>query len=375
MLRFFVSQTIQDIPQQDWERLFGREIIEGWGYHKTIEEARLKGFSLYYLIAKRSDTLTAVFPFFITDFSFATIIQGPLQKLIIKVQRMIPRFLRVKILFVGLPTAEEFYMGIAEEESLEEVLAGALKELHDFARREKAGLILFYNLKELTGRNAILIRHLEERGFSRMENFPNTLLPIRAHSLDEYLEGLSKNTRKDLRRKLRKASSRAPLRTELVEDITPIKDAVYALYAQNFDDSDIHFELLSPDFFVNICRTMPGVAKFFITREQDTVVAFNLCLVKGDTCIDKFIGFDRSRARTHHLYYVTFCHNLAWCIENGIRFYQLGITDYHPKLRLGAELVPLYIYIKLLNPFFNLFAKSVVRLLEPKRFDPTLKGL
>lgn len=120
---------------------------------------------------------------------------------------------------------------------------------------------------------------------------------------------------------------------------------------------------------------MPTIAKVFLTRDKDKIVAFNLCLVKGDTCIDKFIGFDSDVYRAYHLYYTTFCHNIDWCIKNGIRYYQMGITDYAPKLRLGAQLIPLFIYLRCANPILNLFTRLIARLIQPKNFDPTLKKL
>jgi hypothetical protein len=97
--------------------------------------------------------------------------------------------------------------------------------------------------------------------------------------------------------------------------------------------------------------------------------------IKGETAIDKFIGFDKELSHKYHLYYVTFVNNIEYCIKNGLRFYQMGITDYKPKIRLGAKLVPLYIYVKLLNPFLNIFSKIIARFVEPARFDPGLKDL
>ena len=120
---------------------------------------------------------------------------------------------------------------------------------------------------------------------------------------------------------------------------------------------------------------MPGVAKFFITYADDKIVAFNLCLVKGDYFIDKIIGMDSSVSHKYNLYYTTFCHNIDWCIKNKIRYYIMGITDYHPKIRLGSKLIPLYIYLKMFNPLLNLFAHPIIRVIEPKNFDPTLKAL
>ena len=208
-----------------------------------------------------------------------------------------------------------------------------------------------------------------------MENFPNTILEIKAKNLEDFIQNLGSSTRKDLRRKLRKTASLVTLKTEVLTDIFAIQNEVYRLYTCNFEESDVHFETLTPEFFHNIQINMPESTRFFITRAGEKIVAFNLCLLKGNTLIDKVIGMDKKISRMYSLYYTTFCENIDWCIKNGIRYYVLGITDYHPKLRLGAKLMPLYIYVKLFNPLLKLFSRPLVRFIQPKNFDPTLKNL
>ncbi len=371
-LTFSITDTIDNIPKSDWDRLFGKDCIEGWGFHKTLEESKIKEFSFGYALIKRNNTLCAIIPFFINDFSFATIIQEPLQKFILFVQRFWNRFLRAKIIFVGNPLTEKLRIGISADEKINEVMKEAVNGLSSFSAKTGASAMLFYNLTE--GQKDIASA-LKQNGLLCMENFPNTVLEIKAKSLEDFIQNLGSSTRKDLRRKLRKTASFATLKTEVLTDINIIQNELYKLYACNFEESDVHFETLTSEFFRNIQKNMPESARFFITRAGEKIVAFNLCLVKGNTLIDKVIGMDKNVSRIYSLYYTTFCENIDWCIKNGIRYYCLGITDYHPKLRLGAKLMPLYIYVKLLNPLLKLFSRPLVRFIQPKNFDPTLKNL
>jgi predicted N-acyltransferase len=371
-LNYSITDTINDIPKDDWDRLFGKDTIEGWGFHKTIEESGMQEFSYAYLLVHRNLALVAIIPFFINDFSFTTIIQGPLQKLILSIQKVYRRFLRSKIIFVGNPLAEKLYIGVSVEEDLREIVTGALKKIHCVAKDEGIAALIFYNL---TVKDKLLAECLKINGLSGMENFPNTILEIREKSLEEFINSRGHSTRKDLRRKLRKANSLALLRTEVLDDISGLKDGISRLYFENFQDSEVHFEILNPEFFLNISKYMPGVAKFFVTYADDKIVAFNLCLVSADFFIDKVIGMDSKVSHVYNLYYTTFCHNIDWCIKNKVRYYVIGITDYHPKIRLGAKLVPLYIYLKVFNPLLRLFLRPLVGFIEPKNFDPVLKNL
>ncbi|MCX5707312.1 MAG: GNAT family N-acetyltransferase, partial [Candidatus Omnitrophica bacterium] len=111
------------------------------------------------------------------------------------------------------------------------------------------------------------------------------------------------------------------------------------------------------------------------TYDKGKIIAFNLCLLKNRVFIDKFIGFDYTVAHKYHLYYTTFCHNIEWCIKHGFSVYQPGFSDYHPKIRLGAKLIPLDIYAKAYNPLLNSIIRLIKPLIEPKNIDSTLKEI
>ena len=365
-LSFFITTTIKDIQKSDWDRLFEKNTVEGYGYHKTIEQAGLQEFRIGYLLAKRGQKIVGIIPFFIMDFSLESLMNGFLNKLFF----IFKPFLRMKMMFLGSPTTEEFYFGISKDENLTVFFDSAFETLRKLSKKDKINSIVFNNISD---KNTPLTEYLKKRDFIRMETLPTTLIDIEADSLEAYIKKLSKNTRKDLKRKLNKSSQAAELITKVYDNIDAICARVYELYLNNFTGSDIHFEKLTFDFFKNICQNMPGAAKFFITFDQDKIVAFNLCLVENNLCIDKFIGFDSQTAHKYSLYFTTFCHNIDWCIKNGINYYQPGTTDYYPKMRLGAKLIPLYIYAKSFNPIVNLVVKLISPLIEPKNLDPSWK--
>jgi predicted N-acyltransferase len=367
-LSFSVVNSLKEIPADKWDKLFGENNPESYGYQKTLEEADIREFSFNYLLAKRGDSLTAIIPLFIMDFSLDTLVGPPLQKLAAKFKRLFT----FRVLFAGSPTTEEFYLGFSPQEDAKMLLDEALRNLSLFCRQNKIQALVFHNLSE---KNKPLAEYLLSKGFFAMETLPTTLLEIKTSSLEDYMSCLSHNMRKDLRKKLRKSSESIRLRTEMRDDIDDVAEEVYKLYLNNFNNGDVRFETLTPAFFRNICRNLPGKAKFFLTYNEDKMVAFNLCLTQGDLFIDKFIGFDPAVARDYHLYFTTFCHNLDWCIKNRIRFYQPGTTDYGPKVRLGAKLIPLYVYTKALNPLLHTCLKLLAPLIQPKNIDPTLKKL
>lgn len=366
-LIFSTTSSIKDIPKQTWDSLFG-DIIEDYGYHKTLKDAGMKEFSIGYLLGKRDEKIVAILPFFIMNFSFDMVIGGPFHRIAHKLRR----FLQVKIIFIGSPSTEMYHLAIAKNENLKEIINNALPYICRFAKKEKLLGVLFYNISQ---KDKLLAGCLAKKNFFEMESLPNTIIKINTDSLDGHINSLSPNMRRDLRRKLRRSGEQASLRTEIRDNIEGIEDDIYKLYMNNFNDSDVHFEILTPEFFTNICKNMPGIAKYFITYNKDKIVAFNLCLIKNNLFIDKFIGLDQDSAKIYHLYFTTFCYNFDWCIKNNLRFYQPGATDYFPKIRLGAKLIPLYIYAKAFNPLLNTFLKIFKKFIEPRNLDPSLKDI
>jgi predicted N-acyltransferase len=367
-LTFSIIRKISAIPRQEWNNLFGADLIESYGYQKTLEENGVENFSFGYLLAKRGERVVLILPFFILNFSLSMLMPDLLRKLIGKFDRR----LKMNILFPGSPTTEGFSMGLSRGEEPDIILDQALGELRDFCEKEKMAGIVFYNL---SSKHLKLADYLKRRKFIKMETLPTSAITLKAGSLEEYIKGLSKNTRKDLNKKLRRSGELAELKTETRTDVTDIIDRIYELYLNNFNDADIHFETLTKDFFLNICRNMPGVAKYFITYDKDKIAAFNLCLIKNGVFIDKFIGFDRDLAHKLHLYYTSFCHNIDWCVKNKLHTCQLGFSDYHPKVRLGAKLIPLYVYAKPFNPILKAIIKLARPLIEPKNMDSDLKEI
>jgi predicted N-acyltransferase len=107
---------------------------------------------------------------------------------------------------------------------------------------------------------------------------------------------------------------------------------------------------------------------------DNRLVAFNLCLTSGDILIGEYVGFDYSLAHEHHLYFVRSRDVTTYCIENGIKKYYTGATDYEPKKRLGSKIIPLYTYVKHRNRLLNPILKIVCKFLSPHDFDKNLKS-
>src|SRR5207248_512822 len=83
----------------------------------------------------------------------------------------------------------------------------------------------------------------------------------------KFFRTLSKATRKDLRRKFRKAERAPRIEMEVVSDIAPLVDEIHPLYLAVHERSLLKFETLTKDYFRTIGQRMPDRARFFIWRQ------------------------------------------------------------------------------------------------------------
>jgi predicted N-acyltransferase len=259
-------------------------------------------------------------------------------------------------------------IGLAGEPAkMLEILSESLEQI---ASQEKACLIAF---KDFGPEDAKILDALQKRGFHKVENFPNTSMAISFASFDEYLQTLSRKSRKDLKKKFKKVDSTVRIDFETKDSLDGVLEEAYSLYLQTVAKADLDFERVSPEFFKNIALRMPGRTKFFLWRIQNKLVAFSHCLLLDNRLIGYYLGFDYSVAYEHHLYFVKFRDILNWCIQNGIETYEMGISGYEPKKRLKFDFIPLYVYVKhrtkWLNPLFGILCRA----LKPENFDSVLR--
>jgi hypothetical protein len=339
-------------------------------YYEIVEKTLQCGFEHYYLLMEdNSGNVRAIQPVFFVRQNLVEGVPGKLRSIVDGIRKILPRFLTMRVLMVGCG-AGTGDLGACDKKD-EPWLARALPAtLRTYARRTKASLVVFKDFPE--SYRSVLDR-LRSNSYERIPSMPMTRLSLRYGNWDEYFGTLSKATRKDLRRKFRKAERGTKIEMEVVNDITPFIDEIHPLYLAVHDRSPLKFETLSKDYFCDISQRMPERAQFFIWRQGGKIVAFSFCLVCGDAIYDECIGLDYSVALDLHLYFYTLRDIISWALERGLKYYYSNPLNYEPKLHLDCELVPLDLYVMHTNPLLNPIFRRAIKYLGPTRHDPVLQ--
>src|SRR6266508_4158812 len=352
-----------------WRRAFQNK-CQDHRYYEIVEETLECGFEHYYLFLEdASGAIRAIQPVFFVRQNLVEGIPGKLRSVVDVVRKIFPRFLTMRVLMVGCG-AGTGDLGGCDQSDEAWVASALLASLLTYARRNKASLVV---LKDFPANYRSAVETFALSGYSRIPSMPMTRLPLRYENWDEYFRTLSKATRKDLRRKFRKADRAPKIEMEIVSNISPLVDEIYPLYLAVHERSPLKFETLTKDYFRAIGQWMPDRARFFIWRQLGRIVAFSFCFVCNDKIYDECIGLDYSVALDLHLYFYTLRDIISWALEQGLKYYYSNPLNYEPKLHLDCELVPLDLYVRHTNPLLNPIFRRLIKYLGPARHDPVLQ--
>jgi Acetyltransferase (GNAT) domain len=371
---FGTAAVADGIPPQEYETwVAGFENYPvDHRYYEIIHES-LKGYCAhYYLFLKDANGITrAIQPILIVSQDIATGTPAFIRNALAQVRRLVPGFLKLRMLMVGCSAGEGDIVLERVSRSVSWTVDALRESLTPVARRLKAVLIVFKDYPKFYRR---YLDRLRVSGFTRVPSMPATRMDLNFSDFEDYLKTrISYTMRKNLRRKFRKAQSGPPIEWEVVTDISPYVDEVYPLYRQTLSRSKFRFQELSKCYLCELGHRMNDRAMFFLWRQQGRIIAFASVIVHNGVLRDKCIGLDYTVALKYHLYFVTWRDTIVWALKNGIHTYHSGPLNYDPKYHLRMALEPLDLYVRSPYGWLNLVFKAILPLLEPTRYDRVIR--
>ncbi|MFA6349967.1 MAG: GNAT family N-acetyltransferase [Candidatus Omnitrophota bacterium] len=364
-----ITNKISDIPENDWKKVFP-DVLENYNYFKALDESSFEGFSFFYIMIYDNNIPVGATACFLMDFPLDITVTGVLKFFLNIVKKPFPNILNCRSIMCGLPMGQGRIGITANNKDAFDSIVNALNKL---AKVNKASAVIF---KDFIESYDGMLKPLLDRGYIKLESLPSTDMEINFSNFEDYLKILSKSSKDNLRRNLKKVDEKVKIDLIVKNhlDTDELRD-VYELYLQTYKKQDLGLEKLPKEFFSAVPRNMPQESKFFLWKVRGKLVSFALCLTDGSYFIDYYLGFDYSLAHEYFLYFVRFRDLMAWCIEHGIKKYEMGVTTYEPKRRLKFNFIRLYFYIKHRNKLINYFAGLISHFLKPSNFDPIFEHM
>jgi predicted N-acyltransferase len=209
-----------------------------------------------------------------------------------------------------------------------------------------------------------------EGGFELVEGQALAYIPLDFDSIEDFLARMPRSRRKDIKRKL-KGSSALDIEAHPTGDVIfndeELLAAFYELYLNVYRQSQIHFDLLSRDFFKTLLRDSSAHGVVFVYRAHGVVIGYNICFIENEALVDKYVGFLYPQAREHDLYTVSWFHNLQYARARRLRCYIAGWTDPEIKRHLGASFTLTQHAVYARNPLLRRILRSSKRYFETDR--------
>ena len=340
-------------------------------YYEILDDTLRGHFEhRYFAIVDSRGHTRAIQPFFLVDQDILEGLGAERVYLISLVRRFCPRFLKLRALMVGC-SAGEAHLAATETLPVDIVAETLSNGIIEQARSLNAQLIV---LKEFPSRYRDILHYFVQRGFARAPSMPMTVLDIGYESFEAYMaKALKSSARKKLRKKLEATAGITDIRLSVTDDAASFVDEIYPLYLQVFDRSRMQFEKLTKDFFRQLGQRMSDKVRFFAWRRGNTLVAFSLCMVQGDSLYAEYVGFDYSVALDLHLYHYVVRDMISWGISKGYKWFRSSGLNYDPKLHMRHRLDPIDLYVRHTSALANAIFRLALPWIVPVRYDATLK--
>jgi predicted N-acyltransferase len=361
-IRTAICRSIDEVNRQDWAKVCDPscDFLMDPRLLAAAEASMRAGTVLahphacethfWYLLAYLNDE--PVGAACVTEFDVDTMVfASPLaHRVVAKVRRLFPRYLKFRVTFCGLP--------ISIGGSNLRVTAGAeapqvVRQLNDaieqISRDRRTWLVVY---KELDRHEAELVAPLASADYVRAESLPMNRIARTFDSFHEMLGAMRSHYRYKIIRS-RKKFARSGLKLhrltgrEAIEALyTP---EVHALYESVTRQAEHRLEILPRQFFLELASRFAEELVFTTISQDARVLAFAWSLRHGGIYRNLFVGVDYERIQETDAYFNLMIEDTAYAMDQPVDEIYVGQSADDFKSRLGCTADPRYVFIKVTN--------------------------
>ena len=359
-----VHDTIDDIGAAEWDRVFGPErLFQSHAWLRASERGALGDCTPKYVVIRDdAANIVAAVTAYIIPTSLVMFSVSPIRWMAERIQRLIPWFLRPRILECGCPLGPGNGIGIRPGAAIADVVPVICETLDRLAARERVHLIVLRDFleAELETRAAF-----ELAGYARGESLPTMSLDIKWSSYADYLASMTSRHRQKVRRGLALAK-KSGLHAQWSGQIGSQSERL-ARQRENVRQFATEYsrERLAPSFFAQLDQALGSRARLLDVLKGESSVGH--ALVVDDGSILRWLSFGRETGGVRDgAYFLVLASIVELAVSEGKSMLDMGMTTHGPKTDFGATMHPQWMLLRYRGPLGKLLP-LVLKYLNPNR--------
>ncbi len=343
-LQLEVVRSIAELDPEAWDTVGTSDDLQATHrFVRACEASGVEHADYRHAMVRDAEGPAAVASFSRMLVSLDLLSTGLTRALIRAARRLRPGFLRVPVVFGGLP--------VSFGRSCLRVRPGAdpgriLVALHGVAERfaVETGARMVC-LKEFEAAEASRLRRLEAQGYVRAPSLPSCRLALGWPSFDAYVAAMRSGYRRQLLASLQ-ARARERLTVRVADDWLGDCPRIFALYEQVMDRVPFQLERLNLAFFEQLATTLRGETKAILIERDGTAVAAAVMLFSPRLATWLLAGIDYGVNERCQAYPNVVAEVVRAAIESGAPELEMGQTSYDLKGRMGAVAAPRTLFLR-----------------------------
>lgn len=363
-----VHDTIDDIGAAEWDRVFGPErLFQSHAWLHASEGGVLGDCTPKYVVIRDdAANIVAAVAAYIIPTSLVMFSVEPIRWMTERIQRLIPWFLRPRILECGCPLGPGNGIGIRPGTAIADLAPVICEALERLAAGERVRLIILRDFLEAELETGAAF---ELAGYVRGESLPTMSLEIKWASYADYLASMTSRHRQKVRRGLalaKKSGLHAQWRGQIGD-----QSGRLARQRENVRQFATEYsrEQLAPSFFAQIDQALGPRVRVLDVLRGESIVGHALVVEDGN--ILRWLSFGRETGGVRDgAYFLVLASIVELAISEGKSMLDMGMTTPGPKTDFGATMHPQWMLLRFRGPFGKLLP-LVLNYLNPTRRTAT----
>ena len=351
VLRF---ESIGQVDETLWDSInSGQGLFHTHRFLRSLENAKIEDSRFWYLLAFAGKAPAGAAVLSAFTVALDLLMEGSLKKLVRCVRKWFPHFLKVKILFCGLPISiGKHSLACSDPSRRGEMVDRVVWEMTALSRRHRIRFLCF---KEFSIDDTSWLDRLLRYGFMRAASLPYLWLNLRWKTFPSYLGAMRHSYRRHILLSLKKLGLAEPrIHVATTPNEIPRKPAVvmldpalwararlYELYANVMKRAAVKLETLNPAFFEQLLRHMRDDLQVLAFVDGNEVRAAAILSIEQDTLTFLLSGMADSGVSAHDAYRNLLYGIVALAIDRDCTRLDLGQAASWAKQCLGGHGAPL----------------------------------